>query len=60
MTIESEPQTPDARPPFGLRELLIRDIGNDEAEITLDVVIPWPMVLEIVRAIDLGSYNQVG
>lgn len=38
-----------------VNELFINDVGNDEAELTLDVVIPWPRVLKIMQVIDLSK-----
>lgn len=39
----------------GQKELLIRNVGSGEAELTLDVVMPWSDVLAIMQAIDPGS-----
>lgn len=37
------------------KEVLIRNVGSGEAELTLDVVMPWPDVLAIMQALDPGS-----
>lgn len=38
--------------------LLISDAGGGEAELTLDVVLPWPEVLAIMQTLDPGSRSS--